>query len=566
MKKKLLLTSLTLLIGNSWAVVPASVDRTEVTLGQSFTLTINMPSSSDNPNLDILKNNFDLFGTSSSSQTSIINGKISSQNTLTVNLVPKNAGKQIIPAIKVGNDTTAPITINVVAGDNKQLASVKNNDISIDATTEQKLTYVGVPFLYKVKLYFRVTLNNVNMEPIVINGAQIQPQGKSSQYQAKIGANNYQVVEQQFLVTPTRAGNITIPAAKISGNTVTNGGDPFMMMGGGKPFMVTSKPLTMSVKDIPKTIRPNEWFPAKQLNISDSWSINSDQINVGDPLTHTITLEALGVPATAIPELSFTTPSGVNAYPDKSQSSTGQNAGDLVGTKTFKTAYIATKTGEVVFPEVKIKWWDITSDSLKEATIPAKTFKVVGDANNVTSNKINASDASANHDDSMRETQIKNGSVNTFWQYLAIIFAGLWALTILITFKLWLMLKRKPHEIYLSNGGGSLNDTAQQTTTCSDYSNPSLKQACQDKNINALSSALLVWATKYSTKKLYTVTDIKTVMNDSELHDLIDKLSAAIYNGQDFSDFAIVEMLIHKIDTFQAKNKTPEKLQTFYPK
>lgn len=552
MKKKLLLTSLALLISNTWAVVPASVDRNEVTLGQSFTLTINMPSSSDNPNLDVLKNSFDLFGTSSSSQTSIINGKVSSQNTLTVNLVPKNAGKQIIPAIKVGNDTTAPITINVLAGDTKQLAGVKNNDISLDASTEQKSSYVGVPFLYKVKLYFRVTLNNVNMEPIAINGAQIQPQGKSSQYQAKIGDTNYQVVEQQFLVTPTHAGNISIPAAKISGNTVTNGGDPFMMMGGGKPFMVTSKPLTMTVKDIPKTLSPKEWLPAKQLKVSDSWSINNDQINIGDPLTHTITLEALGVPASAIPELSFNTPNGVNAYPDKSQSSTGQNAGDLVGIKTFKIAYIATKNGELTFPEVKVKWWDITSDSLKVATIPAKTFKVSGDTNSI--NKSTSSNIIPAHNDNNVVTNNDDSPNNNTWKYLTIVFAFLWALTMLVVLKLLLILRRKRSIINIETHNDVSSSSDSLTDVTNNYSNPSLKNACQEKNLSAVSHALLVWATKYSNKKLYTVTDIKSIVIDNELQHLIDKLSAAIYNSEDFADFEQLESVIKRLDE-QAKKK-----------
>lgn len=567
MTKKILIGSLLLILGNAWATITATVDRNQVAVGQSFTLTINLPDSGDNPNLDILKKNFDMFGTSTSSQTSIINGKISSQNTFSVNLIPKVAGKLMIPPIKVGNDLTNPINIEVSGQDSAVNAkALKNNSLYLDASIPKQNIYSGVPFVYTVKLYFNTSLSNVSMQPINIDGAQIQPQGKSSQYQSNENGVMYNVLEQKFLITPSRSGNLSIPAAKIQGTVADNNpNNLFAVMGAGKPFMINSKPITVSVKSIPNNVPANEWLPAKELKLNDSWSTNDTSIKVGDPVTHSISLEALGVPATSIPELQFTTPDGVNAYPDKSQSSTNDKNGDIVSNKTFKIAYIPTKAGNLTFPEVKIKWWDLTSDSLKTVVVPARTFDVIVDSNAALNSANIASGVTAGD-----KTQISSNSTNnlaikdddSIWRYLTFIFAGLWIITLFIALGL-----------YRSKGKLSQSsNNVEQDTSLSQFKpnnfdvSHSIKESCQRGDIHGLNQSLIDWAKSYTKQNIYTAHDIKTIIQNDELNLLIDDLTAAIYNGKSFDKFHLVEELISKIQqktTTMAKNK--KSLKELYP-
>lgn len=160
-KKILIAPLLFLLVKFALATVPASVDHSTLSLGQSLTLTIQLPSFSDRPNIDVLKNNFDVYGSSTSSQTNIINGHISSQSTQTVNLVPKYPGQQLIPAIKVGSDTTAPIQIEVLPPSKEEIA-LKNKEVNLEASIASQSSYVGVPVVYSVKLYYSVPIANLN--------------------------------------------------------------------------------------------------------------------------------------------------------------------------------------------------------------------------------------------------------------------------------------------------------------------------------------------------------------------------------------------------------------------
>ncbi|AUR52510.1 BatD family protein [Aquella oligotrophica] len=563
MNKKILFSSLLLLIaGNVFATVSASVDRSQIALGQSFTLTINLPDSNDTPNLDVLKSNFEIYGTSTSSQTNIINGKVNSQNTLTVNLIPKNPGKQLIPAIKVGNDATAPISIEVSEGDsNNKVADAKDSAVYLEASVGKQSLYVGVPFLYTVKLYFNVSLSNLSMEPLNIDGAQIEAQGKPIQYQSNENGKTYQVVEQRFMVTPNKSGKLTIPPAKIRGAIADNDNNSFFPMMANKPFMANSKPVNLEVKAVPANIAINQWFPAKNVKATDSWSISSDTLKVGEPLTHTISLEALGVPATSIPELEINNPAEVNAYPDKAQSSTNSNNGELTGTKTFKIAYIPTKAGTLSFPTITIKWWDITADTLKTVTIPAKTYTVTADPTTPANQNLSASQiSSANNTGNSEKTVTKIKPENPLWKYLTFLFAGLWLIT--LGFMLKLSRKRKISNPQQSSTDISVVDFASNKS----INITTLKEACNSKNISATCNALINWAQAFSDKKIYTISDINSVIFHEKLANLIQKLNSATYNDEKFDNFDSIPELIKSIESRIKKPIKKNTLGELYPK
>lgn len=553
-KKILIAPLLFLLVKFALATVPASVDHSTLSLGQSLTLTIQLPSFSDRPNIDVLKNNFDVYGSSTSSQTNIINGHISSQSTQTVNLVPKYPGQQLIPAIKVGSDTTAPIQIEVLPPSKEEIA-LKNKEVNLEASIASQSSYVGVPVVYSVKLYYSVPIANLNMSQIDMKNAQIQPLGKDMQYQANVKGNNYHVVEQQFLITPSQSGDINIPSVKISGVITDNQTNNFFAMMQPKPFTATSKPILLHVKAVPSGITPDSWLPAKQLSLSESWSVTSESLKVGQAITRTISLQALGIQASSIPEINFPTPNGVNAYPDKSTSSNYTAGNNLAANKTFKIAYVATQAGSIVFPEVKVNWWDITTNSAKIAVIPAKTYMVLSDGGEVPSNQTPALTASASK---MPGVNSKQQQTNTAWYYLAIGMAILWLVTILIV--IIFFRKKTKKSILIQN-----NDMAIEMPLNKKKALNAVNVACQTKNLKALNLALINFAALYWEKHIYTVSDISDLTVSSKLRELIDKLNLALYKGYLFEDFAILQQEINNLAKSQQANKK-QLLKDLYPK
>ncbi len=99
---------------NTFADVTARVDRLSVDLNESFVLEIMVDSNIEiEPDLAVLDENFYRGQVSQLSNTSIINGQIRRSRTWTIALMAKATGKQNIPPINVGNESSQSISIIV---------------------------------------------------------------------------------------------------------------------------------------------------------------------------------------------------------------------------------------------------------------------------------------------------------------------------------------------------------------------------------------------------------------------------------------------------------------------
>lgn len=576
MNKKFLyfiITSL-MMVQATYAQVEASVDHANLALGQSLTLTIVLPDSGDKPDLNPLNANFEIYGTSSSSQMSIINGKTSSQSSYQITLMPKNPGKQVIPALKVGNDMTAAIPIEVTQGgvaSGKQAAGSRR-ELFADVSSFKQTTYVGVPVVISLKIYIAVSVANLSLEQFDIPNAKIQQQGKSIQYQDTQGNTNYQVVEQKYLVTPTAAGEITIPALKIRGVRAgqnQRGGGFFAMMD-QQPFVISSKPLTLKVKSTPAGVNPITWLPANSLNVNESWSQSSHQVKVGEAITRTITINTDGVMASSLPELEFSKPQGVNAYPDKTNSSDVIVGGKLRAHKTFKIAYVPTQAGKIEFPATKVEWWDLKSDTMQHAQIPATSFDVVSDGKTtvsaVTANTIDDNKAVASQNTTAKN---KNSAPKSIWFYIALGIGALWLISVLALVIWWRSRKnanQTPQEV-VNKSNPAQTAIIEKITTEKEALNVFVV-ACKNQDVQAMNKALLRFASLHYNSPIYSVSDIKELNNsNAKLADLIEQFNLALYRDAKFSHFgefaAEISALTIKKKAVKAKDKS---LDEFYPR
>ena len=563
-----------MMVQAAYAQVEASVDHANLALGQSLTLTIVLPDSGDKPDLNPLNANFEIYGTSSSSQMSIVNGKTSSQSSYQITLMPKNPGKQVIPALKVGNDMTAAIPIEVTQGgvaSGKQAAGSRR-ELFADVSSFKQTTYVGVPVVISLKVYIAVSVANLSLEQFDIPNAKFQQQGKSIQYQDTQGNTNYQVVEQKYLVTPTAAGEIIIPALKIRGVRAgqnQRGGGFFAMMD-QQPFVISSKPLTLKVKSTPAGVNPMTWLPANSLNVSESWSQSSHQVKVGEAITRTITINTDGVMASSLPELEFSKPQGVNAYPDKTNSSDVIVGGKLRAHKTFKIAYVPTQAGKIEFPATKVEWWDLKSDTMQHAQIPATSFDVVSDgkttASAVTANTIDDNKAVASQNTTAKN---KNSAPKSIWFYIALAIGALWLISVLALVIWWRSRKnanQTPQEV-VNKSNPAQTAIIEKITTEKEALN-AFVVACKNQDVQAMNKALLRFASLHYNRPIYSVSDIKDLNNsNAKLANLIEQFNLALYRDAKFSHFgefaAEISVLTIKKKAVKAKDKS---LDEFYPR
>ncbi|HSB98116.1 MAG TPA: BatD family protein, partial [Spongiibacteraceae bacterium] len=93
----------------------ASVDRSVISEGDSLTLTIRVDDtgSFDAPDYSALQRDFEVYGSSESSQHVLNNGHLESWTEWQTTLLPKHSGELTIPSIAVAGGKTQPLAIRV---------------------------------------------------------------------------------------------------------------------------------------------------------------------------------------------------------------------------------------------------------------------------------------------------------------------------------------------------------------------------------------------------------------------------------------------------------------------
>lgn len=552
MKKIVLLFLLLVTACQLAALVAAHVDRTQIAMGESFALTIDTPNSSTQPDITPLDNDFQVYGTSTKSSTSIINGSVSSQHQTVITLMPKHLGTLTIPALTVGKEKTQPIQIKVTKPTATNLGGEKSN-VFLRASVSRRSAYVNSPVIYTLKLYFAQSIQGGNLIPSHKAGVEVKPYGKEQRYSAVVNNKSYQVLEQHYLLSVDHAGNIEIPGITFTGSAIVNNSNDMFSFPASKPISIISNAVDLHILPIPAHINPEQWLPAESVTVKTTWSPQTKQLTVGQPITRTVTLTAIGISANSLPDLNFPVPDNVNAYPDQATTSEQIINGKLVAKKIFKIAYVPTAAGKVHFPDNKITWWDLKHQQAASADIPAVSYPVLQGKLALQTPIVPNKASLHNQQSNPVKTVIINKSANSVWQWLTYIFGGLLLLTLLI-----IILKKRAKPMRVTE---TINKDNRANVLLK-----RVKQACQQNQAKEIQEALLTWAQAYwHDKNLLSLGELNKKVDDEKFSMQVATLEKAIYTQAAYqAGEQLWNALQAYLTTNNEKNKS-EDLRPLYP-
>jgi len=366
------LCALLAVASNALADVTARVDRPSVDLNESFVLEIMVDSNIDmEPDLSVLDENFYRGQLSQLSNTSIINGQIRRSRTWTIALMAKATGRQEIPAVTVGNDTSLPITIMINEPTN---APPGEADVFITSEVDQTEAYVQSQILYRFKVYRAVATRQEGRRDPGFTGAEvlIERAGDERSYEAILNGRAYNVIERVLAIYPQASGEISISPARFEARVLRDG-----RITGRKVFESDAHTVTVLPIPAPPPEFPNAvWLPARDVQLSDEWSREPNEVEAGEPVTRKVTISALGQIETQIPAFDPPAVDGMNVYPDKPDLSRVFEAEGIRGIRRDQYAMIGVRGGPVEIPKLEVPWWDIETGEWRVATLPARTIEV----------------------------------------------------------------------------------------------------------------------------------------------------------------------------------------------
>ena len=359
--------------------IEVTVDRAQVSLQEQAVLTIRVEGSqSAEPTLPAL-DDFEVHSRGHSTQMQIINGTVSSAVSYSFTLLPKRVGVFSIGAATVEIAgriyESAPFTLTV---SNAASHPDNDSDIFITADVTNRQPYVGQQVIYTWRFYRRVRVGNAGVTLPDFDGFLIEPLGEQREYQATLHGHAYVVTEIRKALFPQEAGAITLPAASLQCEVVSNERrddffnspfDEFFGRGQRQARTLRTAPIDLHVRALPPGHSEliGTYTVAAQLS--------RPTLAVGESTTLTITVSGTGhTQHIAEPAL----PSLVNfkVYDDKPSTQTSIQGGVLTGSKMFRKALVPKQAGVVHISDIALSYFDPSTHTYKTARAAPLTLTV----------------------------------------------------------------------------------------------------------------------------------------------------------------------------------------------
>ena len=568
----------------------ATVNRNPVPEGEAFILTLTLDEAQNNslsPDLKPLENDFSVYSVSNSSQINIINGVRSDTKQWNIGLIANKTGEVSIPAIKLGNLSSKPIVMKIISAEQAAQNAAASGNTSASQSAQPRYSMkaeVNTPHPYvQQQVDYTVTIldtgglqgdapyfkDNGNNDWIIKTAAAPTVDSKT------INGKTIREIKFHYALFPQKSGKLKLPQAYFRGFYLTQDRvayDPFedlfgnSLAGSGfgfadmfatqNPVNLVTKPIEIEVKPIPETNKGSWWLPAESVELYSEWSPQNPKFMVGEAVSRTIYLKATGVVENQLPEIKFPSINGIKQYPEKAVSESRLNNDKIVSIQKAVNVYIPNTEGKITLPEIRVPWFNVKTNRMEVASLPATTIKVEAGKN---TGAINQSEAGANQENlatlSNNTNPVSSAPVaaasapnqsNNYQTYFMIAVA--FFLGILFSY---LLLKSR------------LSPKNEQKSEIKDFRAYIIKKA-REKDLRGLRDGLFDWCShNHPEQKVLNLKEVISLNPDKEFEQAINSLMKGLYadNAQDWDS----ESFIIAFENVYKRSKTAQKLKKPLP-
>lgn len=330
------------------------------------------------PDISALERDFQIIGTQQSMSYQFINGVSEHENIWTILLLPIHSGKIKLPSISVGGEQTPAQEIMV---DNES-AIIQNAQKSLEQSSESNVfmqwqVTPQAPILHeaikiKIDIYHAVPLLDAKLSlPKVNNGllfSRDQPQHAVMMRSGK----RYEIESYAYFVYPQKLGQLTIRAPVL--DALAYGAMP-------EPVHLSLPSKILKISSVLPDAN-HEILPAKKLEYRFLPPLlNSSDISMGDAVTKTLKITALGAPYHLIPDLNLSCGPHCKVYVKVKQNFNKFVAGELKGHRVLEVTYIPGREGFMQASDIEIPWFNTEKRTMEKLVVPG--FKMLVKPENI---------------------------------------------------------------------------------------------------------------------------------------------------------------------------------------
>ena len=532
-KYGLLFISIMMLIKSAAAQsFTATVNRNPVPEGETFVLTLDLQDvdTSTTPDLSKLSQELTVLSVSNGYHTSIINGKVSKSREWNLVLMPNKTGSVSIPSFELEGYQTEPIDLQVISGE--VVASTPKTEqqetpkFKMSGSIDNETPYVQQQVSYQLKIYDAGGLQG-DAPYFVTNNDDwvIKSLGEPVVETKVINGKSLREITFNYALFAQKSGELTIPPVRFNGYYLTKNTrqDPFARFFDEDDFFagfglhdvfanktavdLTAKPIKVNVKAAP--VESGWWLPAEKVSLSAEFEEHRPQFKVGEAVSRTIYLKAVGALDNQLPELKFAEVPGLKQYPEKPITEMKVENGKVVTLAKIANVYIPSHSGEAVLPEIKVNWFNTQRNQMETAVIPEYKIWVAANPQTMEKTENNPEgqvEKAFEPEQTTPQSQTTPVSTHQSLWLLVAAFCGGILLTIVLMF-LFSLYKTK-----------------------ADTHKKMIVSAAKEKDLKMLRDELIAWANQhFPSRNVTNLQDVADVFEQTEFNKEMDKIRETLY-------------------------------------
>ena len=349
-----------------FAQTRAWLDRDRINANETVTLNIRTDGMA-RPDYDPLLASFVVSGRSS--RTEMDNTGVHSL--YAVALQPKRTGRIVIPSLRVGNERTQALALQV-EGSSAPPPSRAGDDVFIESEPDDATPYVQQAVGWIVRLYSAAPLISGQLDQPAPDGASLQQVGDDARYVREVGGRRYEVIERRYQLIPERSGAVTVPGAVFEGRGTGGFFDELFGDRGGA-LNAQATPRVLQVQAAPANA-PQPWLPLRDLQLR--YATTPSELRAGSAGSLVIVATADGATAAQMPELEPPPIDGVQVFADPMQADETFRGGRPRVKLTRRFSLVPSRVGATQLSGLRIDWWDVDENARRTATLPPISWSV----------------------------------------------------------------------------------------------------------------------------------------------------------------------------------------------
>lgn len=356
---------LTLLLCIAWSGVAVAevrltlkADKKNIVLGEPLTVElkaedVRAPLSSIS--LDKLKQDFNVYGISSSVQTQSKKGHRVSSETMTLTLYPLRAGKLQLPALSYSGKNSPPLVVTV-AESSKQMQRVL-----IKAALDTLHPQVRQAATLTLEVYDDGSMQWTAPREIVANGAH-QRRLAESQREEMVDGTRYTVHHYAWALMPLREGGMMVEFPML---------DAFKF---GTRLRYAVAPVWINAAPVPAYLPVHVPVGAPVVSVDPL----PGEIALERPVNWTFAVQGSGISAEGVSKLlsAIRSNESLRFYPPII--SAAENVRPTTATQTLLVTlpFVPLRTGTLQLPEINLSYYDPASARVEAVVIPGARIEV----------------------------------------------------------------------------------------------------------------------------------------------------------------------------------------------